>query len=320
MTSSDRSGVLPLDISEPVRPSTSPEPPSSTPAVRLAASDGEPAPAARADPDRLHSRCDLQFDPTVAHPARVYAYWLGGKDTYAADRQAAEEVIRLRPAVVASARANRAFLARVVRFLAADCGIRQFLDIGTGLPAPDSTHQVAQDVAPQCRVVYVDNDPVVMAHARALLTSTAAGACDYIQADVRDSGTILAGAAVTLDLTKPVGVLLLAVLHFVPDSDDPAGVVATLAGGLAPGSSIAISHLTADLAPEQVGAAAQAYNALAPVAVTPRTHAQVSGLFGGLPLLAPGVVPACEWRPDIGAVAQPCDLHAGVACLPRGRR
>jgi S-adenosyl methyltransferase len=125
------------------------------------------------------------FDPSVPHPARVYAYWLGGKDTYEADRKAAEEVMRLRPQVVASARANRAFLALVVRFLAADCGIRQFLDIGTGLPAPDNTHQVAQDVAPQWRVVYVDNDPVVMAHARALLTSTGAGVCDYIHADAR---------------------------------------------------------------------------------------------------------------------------------------
>jgi hypothetical protein len=256
----------------------------------------------------------------VPHPARVYGYWLGGKDHYEADRKAAEEVIRLRPQVVASARANRAFLARVVRFLAADCGIRQFVDIGAGLPAEENTHQVAQRVAPGCRVVYVDSDPVVMAHARALLTSTGAGVCGYIQADARDPGALLAEAAATVDLTRPVGVLLLAILHFLPDADDPGGVVAALAGGLARGSYVALSHLTADLAPGQVGAAVQAYNTLAPVPVTPRTHAQVTGLFGGLPLISPGVVPVSEWRPDMGAVAQPCDVYAGVACLPRGHR
>jgi hypothetical protein len=261
------------------------------------------------------------FDPSAPHPARVYAYWLGGKDTYAADRQAAEEVIRLRPEVVASARANRAFLTRVVRFLAADCGVRQFLDIGTGLPAPDNTHQVAQGVAPACRVVYVDNDPVVMAHARALLTSTGTGACDYIQADLHDPAAILTEAARTLDFTKPVGVLLLAILHFISDASDPGGIVATLTGQIVPGSYLALSHLTADRAHEQVSAAAAAYNALAPVSVVPRTHAQVTGLFGGLPLLAPGVVPASEWRPRIGAVPQPCDLFAGVARIPAaGRR
>jgi hypothetical protein len=232
----------------------------------------------------------------------------------------AEAVIRERPQVVAGARANRAFLARVVRFLAADWGIRQFLDIGTGLPAPDSTHQVAQQVASSCRVVYVDNDPVVLSHARALLTSTPQGSCDYVDADVRDPAAILAGAAHTLDLARPTAVLLLAVLHFVPDRDDPAGVVAKLAGGLAPGSFLALSHLTADFAPDQVTAAVAAYNEPAAVPVTPRTHSQVTRLFGGLPLLAPGVVPVCEWRPGRGEFPQPCDLHAGVACLPRRHR
>jgi SAM-dependent methyltransferase len=260
------------------------------------------------------------FDPSVPHPARVYGYWLGGKDHFEADRKAAEEVVRLRPEVVASARANRAFLARVVRFLAADCGIRQFLDIGAGLPAEDNTHEVAQDVAPGCRVVYVDNDPVVMAHARALLTSTPPDACDYIDADVRDLAVILARAATTLDFTRPVAVLLLAILHFLADADDPAAIVAKLADGLAPGSFIALSHLTHDLAPEQVRTAVHAYNALAPVPVIPRTHAQVTGLFGGLPLRAPGVVPASQWRPGMGEAPQPCDLYAGVACIPRGHR
>jgi hypothetical protein len=184
----------------------------------------------------------------------VYCYWLGGKDHYPADRKAAEEVIRLRPQVVAGARANRTFLARVVRFLAGECGIRQFLDIGTGLPAPGSTHEVAQAVAAESRIVYVDNDPLVLAYARALLTSTRQGVCDYVDADLRDPATIVAQAKTALDFSEPVAVLLLAVLHFIPDSDDPAGIVATLAQQLAPGSYLVISHLTADFAPGPVTA------------------------------------------------------------------
>jgi trans-aconitate methyltransferase len=257
-------------------------------------------------PDRL--------DPRVPHPARVYAYWLGGKDHYPADREAAEEVMRLRPQVVAGARANRAFLARVVRFLAGPCGIRQFLDIGTGLPSPDNTHEVAQRIAPHCRVVYCDNDPLVLAHARALLTSTPQGRCDYIDADLRDTATIVGHAAATLDFTQPVAVLLLAILHFLPDTVDPASVVTTLAGTLAPGSYLAVSHLTADFAPEQVTTAARAYNTLAPVPVNPRTHAQVTALLGGHPLVAPGVVKVTQWRPDTGMQSHgPADLYAGVA-------
>src|SRR5215831_17343395 len=220
----------------------------------------------------------LGLDTSVPHPARVYAYWLGGKDNYAADRKAADEVIRLRPEVVASARANRAFLGRVVRYLAGEAGIRQFLDIGTGLPAPDNTHQVAQQADPACRVVYVDNDPVVLAHARALLISTPQGSCDYLDADLRDPAAIIAQAGRTLDFTQPVAVLLLAVLHFVNDEEYPARVVAALAGVLAPGSYLAVSHLTADLASDQVTAATAAYNTLAPVPVTPRTHTQVTAL------------------------------------------
>ncbi|HEV2451957.1 MAG TPA: SAM-dependent methyltransferase [Streptosporangiaceae bacterium] len=270
---------------------------------------------------RLHySESDSRLDTSVPHPARVYGYWLGGKDHYAADRKAAGDVIRLRPQVVASARANRAFGARVVHHLAARCGIGQFLDIGTGLPAPDHTHQVAQRANPRARVVYVDNDPLVMAHARALLTSTPPGACGYLDADLRDPGAIVAQAARTLDLTQPAAVLLLAVLHFLSDAEDPAAVVAALAGGLAPGSYLAISHLTADLAPEQAGAAADAYNTLVPVPVIPRTHPQVTRLLGGLSLLAPGVVPVSEWRPEAGDVRQPCDLYGAVARIRRGRR
>jgi S-adenosyl methyltransferase len=262
---------------------------------------------------------DRGFDPAMPHPARVYSFWLGGKDHFPADRIAAQQVMRERRQVVAGARANRAFLARVVRYLAADCGIRQFLDIGPGLPALINTHEVAQQAAPDSKIVYADNDPLVLTHARALLSSTTSeGACGYVDAALHEPDTIVAQAAQTLDFTQPVAILLLAVLHFIADSARPAQIVATLASALAPGSYLAISHLTADFAPEQVTAATQAYNNLAPVPVTARTHAQVTALFGGLPLLAPGVVPVTEWRPPIGELPQPADLHAGLARIPAG--
>jgi SAM-dependent methyltransferase len=250
----------------------------------------------------------------------VYGYWLGGKDHYPADREAAEEVIRRRPQVVAGARANRAFLALVVRYLAAECGIRQFIDIGTGLPAPGNTHDVAQAVAADCRIVYVDDDPLVLAHARALLTSTREGSCDYLDTDLRNTSAVLAGASWTLDFDRPTAVLLLAVLHFIPDADDPAGIVATLARQLSPGSYLVISHLTSDFAPGPVTAGVSAYNALVPTALVPRTHAQVSALFADLPLVPPGVVPITEWRPAVAGPFPPAaDLYAGVAHAPARR-
>jgi hypothetical protein len=243
----------------------------------------------------------------------VYNVWLGGKDGLAADRKAAAEVAACRPQVVAGARANRAFLARAVRYLAGPCGIRQFLDVGPGLPAPDATHTVAQAIAPQCRVVYVDNDPLVLAHARALLTSRPEGCCEYVDADLRDPGTVIQEAARTLDFTQPAAVILVAILHFLTDADDPAGVVAALAP---PGSYVAISHLTADFAPEQVGAGVAAYNNLVPAGITARSHAQVTALFGGLPLVSPGVVPVTEWRPDHAPVrGVSADVYAGLATV-----
>jgi hypothetical protein len=279
--------------------------------------------AARPAGDRTGLRATnaiARFDPSVPHPARVYNAWLGGKDHHAADRHAANEVIRHSPQVVAGALANRHFLARVVRFLAAECGIRQFIDIGTGLPAPDNTHEVAQRITPASQIVYVDNDPIVLAHARALLTSTPQGTCDYIDTDLHDTTAILRGAARTLDLARPAAVLLLAVLHFVPDADDPAGIVAALAAALAPGSYIAISHLTADFAPATVTAGVNAYNTLVPQPITARTLAQVTALFAGLPLIEPGVVPLTGWHPDLRDPSPPdCDLYAGVARTP-GRR
>jgi SAM-dependent methyltransferase len=257
----------------------------------------------------------------VAHPARVYACWIGGKDCYPADRRAAEEVIRQRPQVVAGARANRAFLARAVRYLAAERGIRQFLDIGPGLPAPGNTHEVAQAIDPQCRVVYADSDPLVVSHARALLISAPEGACGYVQADLRDPAHILREAGRTLDFSQPAAVLLVAVLHFIADADDPAALVKVLADALAPGSFVAISHLTADFAPEQVTSGVAAYNTLVPAGITCRTHAQITALFGGLPLVPPGVVPVGEWRPASGCQSpQSADVYAGLAMTAsRGR-
>ena len=314
----------------PARPESGRESISAGAALQLAACDGAPIPATRADPDRPLGEIpgprtvpdQSGFDPSVPHSARVYGCWLGGKDNYEADRKAAAEVARLRPHVVAGARANRAFLARVVRYLARNCRIRQFLDLGTGLPTAVNTHDIAQEADLQARIVYVDNDPIVLSHARALLVSTPPGVCDYLQADLRDPEGVLAQAARTLDFTQPAVVLLLAVLHFLSDDEYPAGVVAKLAGGLAPGSYLVISHLTADFAAEPVAAAVTAYNAQVPVPVTARTHAQVTGLFGGLPLIEPGVVPVAQWRPVVAGLPHrmTADLYAGVASVPGGHQ
>ena len=258
------------------------------------------------------------FEPAVAHPARVYNAWLGGKDHFAPDREAAQKVAGCRPQVVAGARANRQFLGRVVRYLAGTRGVSQFLDIGTGLPAPGNTHEQAQALNPAARVVYADNDPVVLAHARALLASGAGGTCDYLHADLRDPGGILAGAARTLDLGRPAAVLLLAVLHFLPDADDPAGIVAALAAGLAPGSFVAVSHVTSDFAPAAVASGVAAYNESVPGGITARSHAQVTALLGGLSLVPPGVVPVSEWRPEPGTARQAADLYAALAAVRPG--
>jgi SAM-dependent methyltransferase len=266
--------------------------------------------------DSSQSLCDTGpgFDPSVPHPARVYGYWLNGKDHFPADRRVAEEVLDHRPQVVAGARANRDFLVRVTEFLAAEAGIRQFLDIGAGLSAPGAVHEVAQAIAPACRIVYVDNDPMVLAHLRALMSGSRSGALHVLDADLRDPSALVAGAAATLDFSTPVAVLLLAIVHLIPDGDDPAKIVQALASQLAPGSYLAISHLTGDFAPQAITAAADAYNAAAPVPVTPRTHAQVSALFGGLSLIAPGVVPVTGWRArPHDAQPEPADLYAGVA-------
>jgi len=241
----------------------------------------------------------LPFDISVAHQARVYDYMLGGKDNYAADREAAEASIKVWPDMLWAARANRAFLGRAVRYLATDAGIRQFLDIGTGIPTAGNTHQVAQAIAPESRVVYVDYDPVVLAHARALLISNDAGATEYIDADVRDTGPILAQAADLLDFSKPVAVTLLAILHAIPDSDDPYAIVAEIMAAVPPGSYLAISHAASDLLDEErLAGIKDAWGGRMQQLITWRSREQVARFFEGTDLVEPGIVPAEAWRPD----------------------
>jgi|SRR6266568_4011543 len=254
------------------------------------------------------------FDTSVAHLARVYNYWLGGKDNYEADRKAGDQVIQVQPEVVDSVRAGRAFLARVVRYLAGEVGIRQFLDIGTGIPTADNTHEVAQSVAPESRVVYVDNDPVVLAHARALLSSSPEGATDYLDADLRDTQTILTEAARTLDFSRPVAVMLIAVLHVIGNDDDPYGIVASLMNAAPTGSYLALSHVVSDIEPQKMEEVRSRLNRVMFQQSTYRSHAEVTRFFDGLELVQPGVVRVQEWRPDSEVEAKRTSrLWGGVA-------
>jgi trans-aconitate methyltransferase len=239
------------------------------------------------------------FDTSVANQARIYDYLLGGKDNYEADRAAVDAVLKIAPELGFTARENRAFLGRAVRYLAADAGIRQFLDIGTGIPTAGNTHQVAQAVAPEARVVYVDYDPVVLAHARALLKSNEAGATQYIDADLRDTGTILYEAGQLLDFTQPVAVTLLMILHVIPDSDDPHALVARLMDALPPGSYLALSHLGAELLDQQKSEGFQnVVRRQAQQQYIGRRREEIERFFDGTDLVAPGVVRVEEWRPD----------------------
>ena len=201
------------------------------------------------------------FDTGVAHPARVYNYWLGGKDNYEADREAAEHAVAANPNILPGVRANRAFLRRAVEYLADEAGIRQFLDIGTGLPTVENTHEVAQAIAPDSRIVYVDNDPIVLAHARALLTSTAEGATAYVDADARDTDTILAEAAKILDFSQPIAVMFLMILQYIPDEEQPQQIVAQLMDAMPPGSYLVHSDTTGDIDSERVATATARLNA-----------------------------------------------------------
>jgi len=253
------------------------------------------------------------IDTSVAHSARVHDYWLGGKDNFAADRAAGDAVMAAYPGIVMSVRANRAFLARAVRFLAVEAGIRQFLDIGTGIPASNNTHEVAQSLAPGSRVVYVDYDPVVLLHARALLKGSGEGVLDYIDADLRDPQAILEQAAKTLDFTRPVAVMLIAIMHLIVDDDDPYGLVGQLMAAVPPGSYLALSQVASDIQAEQMAEAARRYNRLARETQRHRSHAEVARFFDGLDLVEPGLVPVQHWRPDSESANSHSAMWGGVA-------
>jgi hypothetical protein len=254
-----------------------------------------------------------RVDTTVAHISRVYDYWLGGKDNFAVDRIAAERVIAAFPGIVRSARGNRAFLGRAVRYLVREAGVRQFLDIGTGLPAADNTHEVAQSAAPECRVVYVDNDPVVLSHAKALLASGPEGATAYVDADLRDPETILAAAADVLDFSRPVAVMLVAILQHISDADDPYEIVARLVAEMPSGSYLTLSHPARDIEAAAMAEIADRMNELVAEKVTFRTRAEVLRFFDGFELVEPGVVSVPQWRPasDLEA-ASPTVMWCGV--------
>jgi hypothetical protein len=265
------------------------------------------APAATGGPRKV------DLDVSVAHPARVYDFWLGGKDNFAADREAAEQVIAANPSVLPGVRANRAFLGRAVRYLAGEAGIRQFLDIGTGLPTVDNTHEVAQRAAPDSRIVYVDNDPIVLTHARALLTSTRQGATSYVDSDLHDTAGLLRAATGTLDFSQPVAVMLLMILQYIPDSDDPWGIVRTLLDAVPSGSYLVVSDTAADIDAAAVAESARRYNQrLGAVRQTRRSKAEFSRFFTGLDLIDPGVVPLPQWRDQATAPAQRIPAYAAV--------
>jgi hypothetical protein len=238
------------------------------------------------------------LDTSVAHIAPIQDYWRGGKNNFAVDREAAEHALAAYPGIVSSVRANQAFLARSVRYLAGQAGIRQFLDIGTGLPTAGSVHEVAQEIAPESRVVYADNDPIVLAHARTLLTGSVPGATAYLDADLRETGGLLQQAAERLDFSQPLAVLLVSVLHMVEDREDPHAIVAALIDALAAGSFLVLTHVASDLEPEAMAEMARRVNQHVVKPATPRDHATVRRLFGDLELVPPGLVRVPEWRPE----------------------
>ncbi len=237
------------------------------------------------------------IDTSVPHSARVWNYWLGGKDNYPVDRMAGDQVMAIAPEIIQLARADRAFLRQAVTYLVTEAGIRQFLDIGTGLPTASNTHQVAQAIAPECRIVYVDNDPLVLVHARALLTSTPEGACDYLDADIRDPDKILTTAAKTLDFSKPIAVMMLGVLGQIPDSDDPRSIIGRVLGAVPSGSYLAISDGVSTN--QSLRQAAQRLRETSRNWYHLRSPEQIEGFFDGLELVEPGVVALSHWRPEV---------------------
>ncbi|HEY5986840.1 MAG TPA: SAM-dependent methyltransferase [Streptosporangiaceae bacterium] len=260
-----------------------------------------------------------EIDTSVASPARIYDYWLGGEDNFPADQEAAEQVIEVFPGIIPGVRANRAFLGRAVRYLAGEAGVRQFLDIGTGLPTANNTHEVAQEVAPESRIVYVDNDPIVLVQARALLASTPQGATNYIEADLRDPDKILQDAAATLDFSKPVAITLLMILMLIQDAEDPYGIVKRLLDAVPSGGYLVISHPAGDV---DAGEIAEAYERLnermGATQGTLRSYAEVGRFFDGLEMVEPGLVQLHRWRPAPGDAGLDRDVpaYAGVGRKP----
>jgi O-methyltransferase involved in polyketide biosynthesis len=257
------------------------------------------------------------IDSTVSHSARIWNYWLGGKDHYPVDKAVGDQILEFVPELVRSARADRYFLARAVRYLTGQ-GIRQFLDIGTGLPTVDNTHEVAQRAAPESRIVYVDNDPLVLAHARALLTSTAEGACDYINADVHDPEAILRLAGRILDFGQPVAIMMLGVLNFVIDTGVARQVVRQLVDAVPSGSYLVITHPTTEVDAEPMTKAVDFWNQQGSAQMTLRSSEELRRFFDGLELLEPGVVTCSRWRPDVAEIDEIVDVtqFGGVARKP----
>ena len=250
------------------------------------------------------------IDTTVPHSARIWNYWLGGKDNYQVDRAAGDQFSAIYPGIVDIARADRAFLGRVIRFLAGEAGIRQFLDVGTGLPTADNTHEVAQRVAPESRVVYVDNDPLVLAHARALLTSSADGSTNYVDANMADADKVLHEASQWLDLSEPVALTFMGVLGHVIDHDEARSIVAALLDGLPSGSYLSINDSVNTS--EALEEALRVYEASGAVPYRTRTPEQFAGYFDGLDLVEPGVVNVDDWRPDPGVPRGPAIPQLGA--------
>jgi trans-aconitate methyltransferase len=259
-----------------------------------------------------------RVDATKPHPARIYDYWLGGKDNFTVDREVAQQVIEVFPGIIPGVRAQRAFLGRAVRYLVGEAGITQFLDIGTGLPAAGNTHEVAQKAAPQSRIVYVDNDPMVLAHARALLISTREGACAYIDADLRDVDMILYEAKATLDFSRPVGIVLLGVIQFIDDREDPHAIIGRLLEAVPSGSYLVLGQPAADVYSEKMTEAQARFRRQVGGPAVVRTHTQVLSFFDGLEMIEPGVVQLPQWRPDPGdePYTDPVPFWCGVGRKP----
>ena len=256
---------------------------------------------------------DARINTQVPHSARLWNYWLGGKDNFASDRAAGDEIARQLPSIIDLAVADRAFLGRMVRHLVGDLGVRQILDIGTGLPTADNTHQVAQSIAKDARIVYVDNDPLVLVHARALLTSTPEGVTEYVEADLNDPAAIIAAARKTLDFSQPVAVTLLGILHFIRDDDAAREVVAELVGALPAGSYLAIAHGCHDINTEAANSIVAYWNEYGTPKIKYRSAAEITGFFAGLELLEPGVVSCSRWRPGPGDPDIDVNQYCGVA-------